>query len=507
MNKNSSVCRHVCRLSACTTAAVLSLGTAAAADSGPSLQQVSFSGQLSADAQVNEITSQFYGRSIDAALLERVLQEVSRYYHEQGFRQAAALLPEQVIKEDGVLQIYLANQLLGETTVTDEDEVLWPSARERLFASFADLQGEPVNEDELEGQLLKLTDLGVFNLQGEFSQGRGPIDKELLLDLTRTEYFGITLFADNKGSKAAGRYRYGVQADIFNPTKNADALSLFYARSSENQNNYSISYQIPVNSHPTVIGTSFCLTDYDLGHEYEVLGAEGRSWEWAVFVREPLYRRINHKLQLEAGYRYRSITDEFTEFDIKFKQHSHAGWLVLSNYQSIDDHHFGGSVKFTAGRLFNDDDYKLYDEDFFTIWNISAYYSYSLASYCSLNADLELQLTADNVDSSEEFFVGGANAVSGYDSNVLSGDSGGFIKLYPQITPIPGENFFMRPNFKAGYARDQHCDSQELYSVGLELGYSKMGFFVTLSFDAVVGERPYDDLDQGKFWCELGVRI
>ena len=117
-----------------------------------------------------------------------------------------------------------------------------------------------------------------------------------------------------------------------------------------------------------------------------------------------------------------------------------------------------------------------------------------------------MQLTPDDVDSSEEFVAGGALGVSGYDSNVLSGDSGALLKLYPQFKPFKNSSLAISPNFKAAVVKDQDWERDTLASVGLELEASYHGLYAQLSFDAALGDRPYSDLDDGKVWFEVGYR-
>ena len=473
------------------------------------LQKVEAFGDIPFDTAASAALTELYGKELSRSLLDSVMKELNHYYQDLGYRQMQTLLPEQFFKQDGVLKVFLASPTLGETEVEQSPEdFLRPGAVQTLFADFEDLQGSPVNEKELESQILKLSDLGIFSLQGSFSQSpHSPHVQDLTLKSTPTKDFGFNLFADNHGTKAAGEYRTGALFNWLNPTGSADLLSLFYARSSHRQNNYSFGYQIPVSSHPTVIGGSVCLSDYELGREYEDLGAEGKSLEFSLFVREPLYRDLRQRTELNLGWRYRSLTDEFTQFDLKFRQHSHALWAAVDEAYAGDMFSFAGRASLTLGKLENDDDFELYDESFFKILNLNALLSLKANSHLSFNAALEAQLTPDDVDSSEEFTAGGALAVSGFDSNVLSGDSGALLKLYPEIRPFAGVDFAIRPNVKGALVKDQDYPADTLMSAGIEFAASYQGFYANLSFDAALGDKPYSDLDAGKVWFEIGYRL
>ena len=505
----------------CTSALLAALPAWAAEEDAPSilppltLQAVDLYGSFNLGARLeaqSELTS-LIGQPVSAELLDRVLQQVNSHYRALGYRHAKAYLPEQIIKSDGRLKVYLANARLDEVSFMMPERDFLRSGTAAMFREgFESFEGQPVNEQELEGQILKLADLGIFDLQGSFAPSQTPPSQWVPawqnLDLTAGEKdpLSFSVFADNHGTEASGRYRFGGLLSWRNPTKSADLLSLFYARSSHRQHNYALTYQIPVSSHPTVIGTSICLTDYELGREYADLGAEGRSWEFSLFVKEPLYRTSSQRTYFTAGYRYRDLTDEFTEFDLKFKQHSHALWAAVDEAYAAEDFSLGGRAMLTLGKLTNDDDFELYDESIYKILNLNALASFKVHPLLSLNADLEVQLTPDDVDSSEEFVAGGALGVSGYDSNVLSGDSGALLKLYPEFRPFKDSSLAIRPNFKAAVVKDQEWERDTLASVGLELETSCHGLYAQLSFDAAVGDKPYSDLDDGKVWFEVGYR-
>ena len=477
----------------------------------PRLADIEFYGQIKPDPGLEELTRHFLGQRTSIELIENLQREVSRYCQQQGFLNAQTLLPSGQNLSTGTLQLYLGNVLMGKTEIEDKDNVLNASAEKRLFKFFEEQEGQPVNDVQYNNQLLKLLDLGMFHAEGMLQPPRyepgvdGPI-QDLTVHLTPTQKFGAVLFTDNQGIKSSGRYRFGGQAFWYSPTGNADAIGLLYARTDEGQNNFSLDYQIPVNSHPTLIGTRFCYTDYDLGYEYKDLGAEGSSWDWSLWLREPIYRTFEDKFYFEGGYRYRDITDEYTAFDLKFEKHTHALWLKLAEAGFKGSHDYTIAAQLTAGRLYNDDEWELYEEGWYKILFLQGSYGYQLNSHIRLGTDAQLQLSPDDIDSSEEFTPGGGRGVSGYDNNVLSGDSGGLIRIYPEYKPIASEDFVIRPNFKAGFAKNKDWERQEIYSVGLELAYQKKGFFAKVSFDAAVGSEPYDDLDKGKVWFEAGWR-
>lgn len=487
------------------------------ANAAPLLQRIELSGnaarpQGTEQALQQQVLAAKLGRPVSAALLQDVLHEVSRYLQQEGFADARALLPEQVISSEGKLQIYVAGTQLHDVLFTDESS-LRPSARARLFAGIEEHKGSLLNFRDLEGDLLKLSDLGIISIKGEFEQtlSTDPLMQDLHLNLTDTgdKNYDLYFFADNHGTEASGRYRFGSYAGLRNFTRNADTLSLFYARSSEEQNNYSLSYKIPVNSHPTVIGASVCYADYDLAREYADLGAQGKSITAELFVQEPLYRTAGHRLDFTGGYRYRDLTDEFAAFDVKFEKHSHAIYAGLSHalYQE-GSYMWSGGLTLTAGKLYNDDEWELYDEDIFRIVQADAMFSFLdvLIPRFDLAFALEAQYSPDMLDSSEQFFAGGADAVEAYDSNIAAGDSGVLFTFAPVYQPFASVDFTLSPHVQAAIVRSEGYESEHIMGTGLQLQLHSHGFTAKLSIDTAIGDKPWGDVDDGKVWFEVGYR-
>ena len=279
------------------------------------------------------------GRAVSAALLQRALSEVTRYYRDQGFIGAQAYFPVQAV-DDGVLSMVVAAPTLNGVS-TENSSGVRGSYLKYLLGGIEEQVGLPIEHEKLNNQLLKLTDLGIFSLSGEFSATdvHGLHHDLDLVAAPQRDNFEFSLFADNEGTESSGRYRFGAMADFINVTGSADRLAFFYARTNEQQNNYSLTYELPINSHPTVLGLDFCYSNYELSQAYEVLGAKGHEYNGELYVKEPIYRTATAKTMWRSGLRYRDLTDEFSAFDLEFQKHSIAGYTELSGYKSYPEDH------------------------------------------------------------------------------------------------------------------------------------------------------------------------
>ena len=420
------------------------------------------------------------GRAVSAALLQRALSEVTRYYRDQGFIGAQAYFPVQAV-DDGVLSMVVAAPTLNGVS-TENSSGVRDSYLKYLLGGIEEQVGLPIEHEKLNNQLLKLTDLGIFSLSGEFSATdvHGLHHDLYLVAAPQRDNFEFSLFADNEGTESSGRYRFGAMADFINVTGSADRLAFFYARTNEQQNNYSLTYELPINSHPTVLGLDFCYSNYELSQAYEVLGAKGHEYNGELYVKEPIYRTATAKTMWRSGLRYRDLTDEFSAFDLEFQKHSIAGYTELSGYKSYPEDHTVFSYR---GRL-----------------------SYG-AMYCDDEFELTLQFANTALDSSEQMQAGGSRGLRAYSSSALVGDSGIVwsnalnLRLYTNERTTHGttdstrsydsyEELTLSPHIEYAKVYDRIYSSDSGASAGITLSYHGHGLNAELDLSHGIGTTP-----------------
>ena len=449
------------------------------------------------------------GRAVSAALLQRALSEVTRYYRDQGFIGAQAYFPMQVV-DDGVLSMVVAAPTLNGIS-TENSSGVRDSYLNYLLGGVADQVGLPIEHEKLNNQLLKLTDLGIFSLSGEFSATdvHGLHHDLDLVAAPQRDNFEFSLFADNEGTESSGRYRFGAMADFINVTGSADRLALFYARTNEQQNNYSLTYELPINAHPTVLGLDFCYSNYELSQAYEVLGAKGHEYNGELYVKEPIYRTATAKTMWRSGLRYRDLTDEFSAFDLEFQKHSIAGYTELSGYKSYPEDHtvFSYRGRLSYGAMYCDDEYELTEEKNFLLGNIELGFNQWWSDTVSYSAGLTLQFANTALDSSEQMQAGGSRGLRAYSSSALVGDSGIVwsnalnLRLYTNERTTHGTTDSTRsydsyaeltlsPHLEYAKVYDRIYSSDSGASAGITLSYHGHGLNAELDLSHGIGKTP-----------------
>lgn len=486
-----------------TLACAISLSLASSVISAQTLHSVSVHSNAYQNKEaINAILSPYMGKEIDIKLLQTILNEVSRYYHNIGYTSSQAFYPDQSTVS-GDLLIEIAHPRLSNLNFKNLAS-LNSFAMSTLFNGLKSYQGQYFSEEDLTNQLYKLNDLGQFSLLGSYSAGAQNDSVDLNLTIDPVRKLNFVVFADNYGTKSSGRIRGGTQINVNNLTGSADVLSFFYARSQEKQNNFNLSYEIPVSSHPTVLGTSLCLSDYELAGEYKVLGAQGKSLNYDIYLREPVFRNHNTKINVTGGARYRRISDEFKTFDVEFKKHSFAGFLSAESLYAKNKVELSGKLSFTVGHLENDDEWELYDDSGFSLTNFEGMIGYRCSKYVTLRDTVSFQIGSNDLESSERFIPAGAEHLSAYDSNILSGDSGILNSFAFEISPNPNFNLKISPHFDGAYVHSNGYDSEKIFGTGIKIDFKKDGFFINSSFDFPVGHKPTADTDDFKIFLRAG---
>lgn len=447
----------------------------------------------------------YINRPVTAELLQNVLNEISQYYQTRGYPGSRAFIPEQV-STDGTLKIVVMTPKIEDIVYTNQSG-LKKEQFMKLFGGIEEFKGSYVNSKELDARLRPLSELGLFDIHGWFEPGQEDDGNILRLSVKKRSPFAYKLFADNHGTKASGRYRVGAQGLVRNLTGHGDQLSGFMAHSDENQNNLALGYEIPVNSHPTVLGAGITCGTYELGEEYEVLGAEGYSMNFELFVREPLWRSEHAGLNLTGGVRYRRLVDKFEEFDLEFKKHTTAAYAQLDSTYFTPRWRLKGELRGTFGRLSEDDDWEIYeDEKSYGIFNLNTDFSYKFTRRLQFKNRNSIQYSPAELESSERLQAGGPLGVRAFESSIASGDSGVVSRLSLSWMPFADVDFAFGPGFDYAWVKNNHSDCASLSGAGMQASVGAGGFFAEATAARVVGTNYSQDEREYRVWLNIGYR-
>ena len=428
------------------------------------------------DEDITKITDKVVGREIDAEELNGAIGNVTRYFRAHGYPAAAAYIPEQTAV-DGKLLVKVEPGRLGSIHLSNESK-LKDSAAQRMLAGLK--AGDIIRTRSLENALYNHRDLSGVQVFGVLSPGTETGTSDLTVRLLDDKKTSVILYSENYGSESAGRYRYGVQGEIRNLSGVGDRLNLGALFSNNHQHNYNISYETTVGRSASKLGIGFSRADYELGNAFKELGAEGVANTYSIYGRTPLWNKADGFLSFTYGYDYRDIKDELTKFNVSWKKHSHVFHAGLDGIQRGPKTSVQYNATLYTGTLVPDSDMA---ETLATLGKTKGHFTKGTADVTAVqglnkNFDVMLKLSgqkaANNLDSSEHIYLGGARGVRAYPQGEASGDEGilGTLELRYH-TPVKG--LTLSTYFDAGHVRIEKSEggSMTLKGWGVGVSYSK----------------------------------
>ncbi|WP_178139486.1 ShlB/FhaC/HecB family hemolysin secretion/activation protein [Selenomonas ruminantium] len=472
--------------------------------------KVNHDGMKLKEARLQAITQKIVGREITAQELNAAVAEITAYARKAGYPAAIAYIPEQTAKK-GNLQLNIEPGRFDKITIVN-DGVL----QERLPKGYlAGLKtGDIVRTKKLEKALRNLRDLPGINVRASLSPGAEQGTSNLTVKVDKGDVDAYVLYAENYGSRASGRYRYGLQADWRNLEGSGARINAGGLISNSHQRGYNIGLETPVGHSATVMGVGFSHSNYELGSIWSQLGVKGKSNTISLYGRTPLQNTATNGLNLVYAYNYRQLTDEFNHVDFG-DRHSHSVSLGLDGRARTAQSALQYNVTLHNGNLVPGSqvaavlaDAGAYKGHFFKgTFDTTALQK--LGGPFDVMLKLSGQKAASNLDSSEHIYLGGAKGIRAYPQGEASGDEGilGNLELRYH-TPVKG--LTLSTYFDAGRVKAEKSGSNAttLKGWGLGLTYAQPNdWFARIDYARRIGfadNLSRDAESRGRIWFMVG---
>lgn len=432
--------------------------------------------ELDAAALENE-TAGVCGHEIGMQELNTALQKITAYCRRHGYPAAAAYLPSQKSRQ-GVLLVKLLPGIYGEIRLENGSRLKDDVAKGLIHGLHT---GEIIRSKELETVLYNLTGLGGIQAAGLLNPGKEVGSSDLTIRLKDGRQASYILYSENYGSKSAGRYRYGLQATWSELARIGDSLRLTGLVSNHDLKNYSLNYELPVGHEGTKAGLSLSRMDYELGGVLRMIGAKGKADTISLYATTPLWQTYGSSQSISYGLDYRALSDELASYGYRAKKHSYAFHAGASGMQRSGRGVMNYDLTASTGTMGMDSGYAwLLDSYSHTsgrytkaVLNLNG--QYGIDERWDVQLRFQGQKASRNLDSSEEIYLGGANAVRAYPQGEGSGDEGwqGTMELRYH-TGLPGLS--LSTYFDSGHVkltRDGTSGGETLQGWGVGVIYSQ----------------------------------
>lgn len=198
----------------------------------------------------------------------------------------------------------------------------------------------------------------------------------------------------------------------------------------EKMKNYNLGYETAVNRTGGRLGISCAESDYTLGDYFTQAGAVGTAKTVSLYGSQPLSGRKSGNLRLIYGYEHNRLNDELRVFDYTARKSSDVFHLGLTgslqsavSYSGYSAVLRAGNLKLRSGEAQAADEFSR-TEGGFSRFNFDVNHVSKLSKVTQFYVFAHGQLANRNLDSSEQFYLGGADAVRAYPQGEAGGDSG-----------------------------------------------------------------------------------
>ncbi len=384
-----------------------------------------------AEPELIELVREYVGKEVAFAELEQVAARISRYYREHGYMVARAYIPAQVITMNGVVEIAVIEGRFGKVGLDNKSRVRDSVARGYLSA----FPGTLVTAPALERKMLLLNDLpGVGQARATLRPGAQPGESDLAVELAAAPFASGSIEYNNQGNTFTGANQLVGNLNLLSPLGLGDMLNAQFTKGFDGLGYGRLAYQIPAGSDGFKLGGAYSRTNYRLGKSFSALDSSGDANTYTLDASYPFIRTPNFNLYGQAAYDWRDFEDRVGSVSLVSDKSTRAARLTLNG--DVRDTLLGGGITvFSLG--YSDgsvnietpatraiDDVTAQTNGHFDKWNLNALRLQSISERLSVYVSLSGQKAGKNLDSSEKFFLGGANGVRAYPTGEAPGDSG-----------------------------------------------------------------------------------
>ncbi len=368
------------------------------------------------------------GAQLTLAQMQVMAARITEHYRSNGYFVARAYLPAQDVSAH-TLAIVVSEGILGQVTLRNQSQL----ADDVAYGGLAGLQsGDPITIEPIENRLLMLSDLAGVVVQSTMVPGQAAGSSDLVVDIAPGRRITGSVDVDNAGNPYTGEYRLGSTVNLNNPLGRGDMASLRAITSGSGLNYARGAYQMPFGRFTA--GVAYSRLKYELGEQYEDLGAHGTADVASVFGTVTLIRSRATNLYAGLAYEDRSFEDRIDLISSVNDKKARVATASLygNHYDGLGG---GGASTFYVGLSSGELDIRTPAARVADAASAQTQGAYSklvfnasrlqrVTDLVSLYGSVGGQLASGNLDASEKLVLGGMDGVRAYPQGEGFGDEG-----------------------------------------------------------------------------------
>ena len=415
------------------------------------------------ESELQKVVKDYTNREATFGELMEAAEKVTNYLRGKGYFLAKAYIPQQEIA-NGIVKISI---LIGKAERGTEGKIAEVGGpQKRLSESVIQgIMGNAVKPDEalklrdLERGVLLINDLPETTAQANLSAGSTPGTTKVALKVNEGHLITGSVGFDTFGNRYTGLGRFLGNLNINDLTGYGDQITIGGIQAGDpifnvNKGNmwlWRVGWQMPIGYSGLKAGVAYTSLGYRVGQELSDADEHGTARIWAVNAIYPIIRTRDNNLFTTIEYDYKILMDATDDISIDNKRVNVVTLGVNGNRTDI----FGGGgysicgLSWSGGHLNlgRNGDNLLVDQQTLKTdgdyWKLLYFASrlQNIGKGFSLYGSLSGQYASKNLDTSEQFILGGPNGIRAYATGEAPGDNGVLInaeirKDFPGSTPV-----------------------------------------------------------------------
>ncbi len=464
-----------------------------------------FTGNTVYSSQVlKRLTERFIDLQLNLYDLSRAADALTRFYQENGYPVARAVLPAQKV-DKGIVRIEIIEGRVGEVRFEGSRRYTPDYLRWRLSTL---TPGTLITSGGLEQDLLLLNDLPGLTARATLEPGKkfGTTDVTIQIDERAVSLF---VQPNNHGRKEIGQTRVDAGASLNNPLGIGDQLSVYGTYSERGLLKYGrASYSLPVSSNGTRLELAASSSEYRVQGDITQLGVTGDALNREVTLTHPAFRTRSRGLLLNFGVRSTDLRQQ--TFGIETSNTSIELLNLGLRYNQIGEDSSVASASAQITTNFKSNDLGLRTDAQKFKLDLEGSELRGIARDWDAFGRVAWTYSPEPLADSEKFSVGGPGSVRGYRSSEVRGDGGFLInaevrRVFNAANRLGIWSIF----YDAGIVRFQGTPgfvdgTLTIQSVGTGVTYYlHPSVTLKLEFAVPVGNTVPTDRSKGRAWISL----
>jgi hemolysin activation/secretion protein len=385
-------------------------------------------------ARIQQLLAAFVNRDLSPADLRQATDLIARYYNRAGWL-ARVLVPPQRV-ENGILLIQVVEGRFGKVVFADGTKLDALHVTPQRIVDRVESRltpGAPLSTDDLTRGVLLAADLPGITVSADEISGEDPGLTNVLLKVQNQDLVNGQFSVDNYGQASIGSERATGWLDfnsLFGFGEEFEVLGIL----SPDLQFGRVSTQLPLNDEGLVLGLNAAGLNYAVvSPQYKYTKPIGSSDSWGSDLQYPLIRATNHNLSIGLALARKNFYNDNIAGRVG-DYHVYDAIAFMNG--NLYDRFGGGAVStmsVSAGRGWVsmagspgeiDDRFGPDTQGQFNLLRYRVDRSQTIKGPFSGYLSLSGQLSYQNLDPSEQFYLGGPTGVRAYPVSSNGGSTG-----------------------------------------------------------------------------------